>query len=43
MAEKELATATGPYTADTVPNAQKLKEKATLESAEGNEVSTRRA
>jgi hypothetical protein len=27
MAEKELATATGPYTADTVPNTQKLNEK----------------
>jgi hypothetical protein len=33
MAEKELAAATGLYTADSVPNTRKLK-KALLKSAE---------
>jgi hypothetical protein len=33
MAEKKLALATGPYTADSVPNARHLK-KMLLESAE---------
>jgi hypothetical protein len=34
MADKALAAATGPYTADNVPNARKLK-KAVLKSAGG--------